>query len=1361
MRLPRSYHLFGLLCAALLWLANSNNPPTGNTGAPFNGHCNNCHSGNTNNYNGLITVSGMPTTVQPNIVYPLTITMEVTAGNPIRGGFQLVAVDGSNASVGLLTPANAQTGVDATGGRDYLEHRGTKTFGGNPISWDFSWKAPASASGNTIKFYFIGNFANNNGGTSGDFALADNETYAFAGPPPVTATISSTTNVLCNGGNTGSATVEPSGGNPPYTYHWSNNQSNQTAVNLVAGTYLVTVTASGGSGTATASATITQPTALVASASASGALTCTQTSVNVTASVTGGAGGYSYAWSNGDSGNPASYQVGGSQTVTVTDANGCQKVAAFTIQSNTTPPVAMAGSGTTLTCQQPTATLSGTGSSTGASFSYVWTTPDGNIVSGATTLAPTVNAAGTYTLQVTNTSNGCTATASTTVTSNIIPPTATATGGLLTCAITSVGLTVTTNAGQAAFMWSGPNFTSNLQNPTVTQAGTYTVTVTNTATGCTKTATATVTQNTTVPSVSATGGAISCTNPTLLLSVSTNAQQPAYLWSGPCLAPNSQTLPNPSVSCAGTYTVTLTNTVNGCTNTASATVTGNTTPPTASATPSGSLTCSTTSVQVAAGTNASPATFAWSGPGGLSATTQNITATLAGNYTVTITASANGCTATAVGVVVQNTTPPTVSIATPGSLNCNALSIQLNAQASSQGSDFTYLWTTANGNIVSGGTTLTPIVNAAGTYNLLITNTQTGCTAMASTTVTQVPPVVATIAGSTSVSCNGGVNGSATAAGGGGTGVYTYLWSNGAATATAANLSAGVYTVTISDANNCTATAAATISQPAVLAGNASATAQTTNGVNNGTATAAPTGGTAPYSYAWSNGGATATITGLAPGVYTVTVTDAAGCTAVQSVTVNSFNCSLTASTTTTNISCNGAANGTATAVLTGGTLPITYLWSTGATTAAISGLTAGNYTVSMTDANGCPAVSSATILEPAVLAANATATAVTAANTNDGTATAQPSGGTAPYTYLWSTGGVTPTITGLAPGNYAVTITDANACTAVQSVTVNAFNCTLVTSISTTSATCPESANGSATAVITGGSAPYTFEWSSGATTATAGSLLAGTYTVTVSDAANCVSTASATVVSLDTIAPGLSCPGNISLCGADIVTYPQPVASDNCMLTAIPVLISGQVSGTAFDDGVTTQVFRVTDVSGNSSTCSFTVTIFPVSDILIDSTQNDIGNGGIGSIHVSPVGGVGPYTFIWRKDGVFFSNDEDLTGLQAGIYTLTMIDVNGCQVSLSPITIDNIVATGDPLVQPSVRVWPNPANTGIWLKTNHLDVFSAEILGTQGQLVQTISAAELSDFISIDRLPAGIYYLKIVSTHGKTWLAKWVKGE
>jgi len=321
--------------------------------------------------------------------------------------------------------------------------------------------------------------------------------------------------------------------------------------------------------------------------------------------------------------------------------------------------------------------------------------------------------------------------------------------------------------------------------------------------------------------------------------------------------------------------------------------------------------------------------------------------------------------------------------------------------------------------------------------------------------------------------------------------------------------------------------------------------------------------------------------------------------------------------------------------------------------------------------------------------------------------------------------------------------------------------DCALVTSVTTTHATCPENTDGSATILVGGGTAPYAYTWSSGDSVVTATGLAAGTYTVSVTDAAGCSITATATIIVLDIIAPTLACPGNIFLCGADLINYTLPVISDNCNLNAsVPTLVSGQASGTAFDDGVTTQVFSAADAAGNTATCSFTITIFPIPDILVDSVQNDLGSSSSGRIYVTAVGGVGPYSFVWEKDGVFFSNEEDLTGLQTGNYRLVITDANGCGGALAPVFIDNIVSTANPLAQISIRVWPNPAQTGIWVKMNDLTVFSAEMLNAQGRLVQTITPADLADFLSVEYLPNGVYYLKVVDAKGKPWVMTWVKG-
>ncbi|MFN0013413.1 MAG: choice-of-anchor V domain-containing protein [Saprospiraceae bacterium] len=1507
----RLFRIAGLALGILTWLANASNPPTGRTGAQFdnNASCNDCHGGGS--FTGTVVVDGLPGTIEPNTTYPLTITLTATGGSPVRAGYQVAVVDGNDANAGDLITVNGQSGTEFFNSREYMEQRGAKVFSGGSVQWAFNWKSPVSASGNTIKFFYIGNFTNGNGNTGGDNAITANETYAFSGLPPVTASMSSVTPVSCFGGNNGSATVEGDGGAPPYTYLWSNGQNGQTAINLTAGTYTATVTGSGGSGTATATAVITQPPAITATVTVQGILTCVNTSVTATANVSGGTGPYTFEWSGGQTGNPVQLTTPGSNVVSVTDNNGCIKTAQTTVVSNTTPPNVQAGPTFTLTCAQPTAVLNGSGSSTGPTISYLWTASNGgNIVSGATTLTPLVNAAGTYTLVVTNATNGCTATDFTTVSSSINPPTATATGGTLTCTATSVTLMATTNAGSPTFAWSGPNgFMSTQQNPSANTAGTYTVVVTNTANGCTKTATASVTQNVTQPSASAIAETLTCADTLAQITTTTNANPGTFAWSGP--NGFTSTTQNPNVPTAGTYTVVVTSGTNGCTNTATVAVTQNNTPPTASATaetitcadtlaqittttnaspaafawtgpngfmsatqnpnvpaagtytvvvtngPNGctnsatvsvpqnttpptasataeTITCADTLAQITTTTNASPAAFLWTGPNGFMSTAQNPNVNATGTYTVTIANGGNGCTNTASVTVTQNTTPPIADIATPVNLNCTVTEIQLNGTPSSQGPNFDYQWTTADGNIVSGDTTLTPTVDEAGTYVLLVTNSANGCTATDNTVVVQSPPVSATISNVDHVNCNGGQDGSAMATGSGGSGGFDYVWSNGDTTATADNLTAGTYFVSVTDSENCTATASVTITQPLVLNANATATGETGSGANDGTATASPSGGTPGYMYLWNTTETTATIIGLAPGSYTVSVTDAAGCTSVQIVTVNSFNCTISASATTTNVTCFGAGDGTATAVLTGAALPATYLWSNGDTTATADNLVPGTYTIEIEDANGCPAELTVQITGPALLTANASSTNETGVGQNNGTATAQPTGGTSPYTYQWSNNATTQTITGLTPGQYTVVVTDDNDCTAVQTVTVNAFGCNLAATISAVNVLCNGDMTGQATAIPSGGIAPIGFLWSNNATTATASGLAAGTYTVVVSDAAGCQTTTTATisqpapievqvsvtpascpqntdgtvtvaisggtgpytfslpgggngqglgvgtytitttdangcsalksfdVTSNDTIAPSVTCPPSATACAGIPVQFTPAVANDNCGANNTQVeLVSGLPSGSSFPVGTTVQVFRAKDASGNSATCSFSVVVGPPVVINLDTFINDVGNAGVGRISVNVSGGVGALIFSWTKDGQPFADTKDLTGLNKGVYVLTVVDQNGCTRTLAPVTIDNTVSSSEPYTTSWVRVMPNPASQFIRLDMHGIQPVSVQILDATGRLLRTLTEGEWQGQIEVTSLPAGLHHLLVQDQKGRSYIAKWLKTE
>src|SRR5690606_37493810 len=230
----------------------------------------------------------------------------------------------------------------------------------------------------------------------------------------------------------------------------------------------------------------------------------------------------------------------------------------------------------------------------------------------------------------------------------------------------------------------------------------------------------------------------------------------------------------------------------------------------------------------------------------------------------------------------------------------------------------------------------------------------------------------------------------------------------------------------VTDAKGCTETATATVTEPTVLSASAVTTSVSCNGGSNGTVNLTVTGGTAPYTYVWSNTATTEDMIGLTAGTYDVTVTDAKGCTATASATVTEPTVLMASLSSQTNIACNGGTTGSATITVTGGTAPYTYTWSNGATTATITNVVAGTYNVTVTDANGCTDTASVTLTEPTALSASAIATNVSCNGGSNGTVDLNVTGGTAPYTYVWSNTATTEDMVGLTAGTYDVTVTDA-----------------------------------------------------------------------------------------------------------------------------------------------------------------------------------------------------------------------------------------------------------------------------------------------------------------------------------------------
>lgn len=436
-------------------------------------------------------------------------------------------------------------------------------------------------------------------GTHGDMSIE------VEGPAePLALTVDNTTPVGCNG-ILGSATVAASGGwSANYTYNWQNGQNGETAYNLNVGNHVVSVT---DDNNCKISITVNMapavyPTAVIADPPV---LTCSQPSTQLNATASSSGPEFEYQWYANNGGNIVSgattttptIDAAGGYTIQVTNINTtCVTFASKPVTANLDVPDANAGPSQNISCTQPQATLQGSGSS-GANFTYLWTASNGgNIVSGGSTLTPVVDAVGDYTLKVTNTSNGCTQTASTNVTGTPAPSLAT-TSGTLNCLVSSITLTTTTNAASPTFSWTGPNgYSSSAQSPTVNVSGSYNVVVTDSITTCTSTATANVTTNTNAPGASATGNTLTCVVNNVVIMGATPDTAATFAWTGPNNFMSN--LQNPSVGEAGTYNLVVTDTLNGCTSTASAAVALNNTPPTASAVAPGNLNCNTSQIQL-------------------------------------------------------------------------------------------------------------------------------------------------------------------------------------------------------------------------------------------------------------------------------------------------------------------------------------------------------------------------------------------------------------------------------------------------------------------------------------------------------------------------------------------------------------------------------------------------------------------------------------------------------------------------------------------------------------------------------------------------------------------------------------------
>jgi gliding motility-associated-like protein/uncharacterized repeat protein (TIGR01451 family) len=497
----------------------------------------------------------------------------------------------------------------------------------------------------------------------------------------------------------------------------------------------------------------------------------------------------------------------------------------------------------------------------------------------------------------------------------------------------------------------------------------------------------------------------------------------------------------------------------------------------------------------------SPYTYAWAG----GETSQDLTNVVAGAYSVTVT-DANGCLMNFDYTVTE-----------PGELTATFTNTNPVCQAGSQGSidltvnggtpGFTYFW-----NSTATTEDLTELF--AGNYECSVID-QNGCSANFQTTLTD-PDALTLTSVVSDVLCYGGSTGQIDITPSNGAVPYSFDWTNGAVTEDATGLPIGLYAVNVSDANGCGFFESFVIAQPDTLLYFTSGSSTTISCFGDTTASVSIglAGGTVPYAFAWSNGDTTQNISNLGAGTYDVTVTDSNGCQLAQSFTITEPPL-LELSETHTDILCFGDATGDIDVSTTGGTQPYSYSWSNSSTSEDLTAITAGTYTLTSTDGNGCTATVSATIAQPLMgLALSSTPTDVLCFGGNDGAINLTVSGGTSAYTFSWNNSETTEDLATLEAGTYTVTITDANGCTLLQSITVDQPNAPL-TLTGEGSSICLGASNGEAIVVANGGTPIYYYQWDTAPddTLDVLTNLLPGTYAVTVTDQNGCSESISFTV--------------------------------------------------------------------------------------------------------------------------------------------------------------------------------------------------------------------------------------------------------
>ncbi|NRB51440.1 MAG: T9SS type A sorting domain-containing protein [Saprospiraceae bacterium] len=1054
--------------------------------------------------------------------------------------------------------------------------------------------------------------------------------------------------VLCQGDSTGSVLVQASGGEPPYQILWSTGDTTDLIEELIAGSYSVTVTDDNGC-QLEESVKLEEPDALLVDFEQTNVSCGGAADGKVKINPTGGKAPYSFLWSHNQIFGELNNLEPGDYTVTVSDANLCEEIIELTITGP--EPLELEVDLFLIDCDGSRGGMTAQVSGGVGPYEYRWS-------NGDSTMMVTELPAGTYGVTITD-ANQCTISMENLIIDGAPPFQLDLEVQDIECSDEDTGsIEVVVEGGSPPFSyeWSTGQTNKFIDNLSV---GEYALTVTD-ADGCKVSTSATVGRSLPV-----------------VLSISTQ-----------------------DIACAGQQ--------NGI----------------AKAEVSGGL---------------SPYFYTWN-TGNTGSSIVNLSP---GTYSLTITDSA-GCTASD---TVEIISPDTLK-AIPSFMDISCFG-EVDGQASVSVSGgvppYEYSW----GN---GGTDSLIQNLPAGIYGVVVRDAM-DCIVTASITISEPPPLTLSLI-IENVPCEGNSSGMIRSTTSGGVQPYSYLWSNGDSTDILLDAASGMYTLQVTDASGCTIEANATLNATPGLQISLEQQDVLCFGQNNGVLEATVEGGLEPLSYQWSNGNRNTKIANLSPGTYALTVTDDNGCYDTIS-TLISEPPALTIDMLVQNISCAGEADGSASAIVGGGMAPYRYAWGTGDTTATIEDLSVGIYGLIVEDQNACIEVASVEITQPTPLELSFSVENEPCEGNADGFIQTTVQGGVLPYEFIWNTGDTSQNLSQVMGGMYSLTVTDSSGCQ-VSGVVELLERPGLVLSVLKSDISCFGEVDGTASALVLGGTAPFSYNWSTGDASESLSGLGVDEYALTVTDQAGCYDTLAFTIDSPDSlrakvVSLDVSCFGSAD----GLITVEV-----NGGTMPYDLMWSNDSTGTILSDlGPGDFELQLTDANGCDLIEKISIAEPDSLWLEFDIGKLPCGSNEDGQISVEVFGGVPEYEFSWSTG----DTKAGIGDIGSGAYSLTVTDQNNCQVIDTVIlpatpelfctieTVQEVTMGGDGALEvlidggtePYQIVWSNGDTTALIdsLDFGEYEVSITDANGCMTSCLDTLMGlASLGSFVWLDENRDGI---------------------